>query len=342
MIVFEVDCNSHIGMGHLMRCLAIADNLKKDVLFVTRSIEAREILEEKNYKVYLSNGVYNNVFLDENIYQLISKKKKIDLCIVDSYYVNNNFFNSLRKYAKILYIDDLNLKKWDVDYLLNNNLSAFYRDYDKLYKKSKTKLFLGPKYLLLRDEFLKCSPICIKQKVNNVFISSGGSDSCKSVLRILNILIEIIELKQIHFHVLVGRLNQSLYELLELEKKYPFIKIYYNISYVDKIMKKCDLAISAAGNTLYELSYLGIPTLTYIIAANQELGARVFEKQHLIASLGYMDESFEFRLKEACVSLLNDYEKRKYYHNQMYNTMNICKEKRLITTINTIITGEKL
>ncbi|MCR5796546.1 MAG: hypothetical protein K6G63_01315 [Eubacterium sp.] len=34
-------------------------------------------------------------------------------------------------------------------------------------------------------------------------------------------------------------------------------------------MQKCDIAISAAGSTLYELCACGVPTITYTTADNQ-------------------------------------------------------------------------
>lgn len=340
MIVFEVDCNSQIGMGHIMRCMNIADNLSENILFVTRSIDAKKILEEKKYNVHLLVGNYNQIVCNQYLYELISKENPINLCIVDSYFVNNTFFHDLNKFTEILYIDDLNKKKWDVDYLLNNNLSALYHDYDRVYKNSKTRLFLGPEYLLLRDDFFQHNPISIKKTIHKIFISSGGSDSNKSILKILNFLLNLDETKYLTYYVLVGRLNQSIIELQEITKNNPSVKIFYDVAQVASIMKNCDMAISASGNTLYELSYLGIPAITYTIAENQELGAEVFVKRNLMQSIGKMDDLFELRLKDAVISFLYNYEKRKMYHENMCNIMRNCKEKKIVTVINNIIQGD--
>lgn len=320
-----------------MRCLTIADNLKEDVIFITRSLEAKKKLEEKKYKTFLAKGNYRNLIFDETIYDLIFQYQIIDLCIVDSYYVNHTFFRQLKKHMKVLYIDDLNKERWNVDYLLNSNLSAFHQNYYEIYKNSETKIFLGPKYLMLRDEFFKCTPIKINEEVSNVFISSGGSDSCGSILKILNTLIKSNVEKKIKYHVLVGRLNNSIKELREIESNNDFIKIYYDVNNVARIMEKCDIAIAAAGNTLYELSYLGIPTLAYTIAENQVFGASVFEKHNLIVSIGGMDSKFETCLKKSFDKLLKDFNSRLCYHKTMCEIMIDCKKKILIKEINDIV-----
>ena len=61
-------------------------------------------------------------------------------------------------------------------------------------------------------------------------------------------------------------------------------------------MKKCDLAISAGGSTLYELCACGTPTIQYTLADNQLGAARAFSEQGLIPWAGDirtdMEESF--------------------------------------------------
>ncbi|NLV76359.1 MAG: UDP-2,4-diacetamido-2,4,6-trideoxy-beta-L-altropyranose hydrolase, partial [Tissierellia bacterium] len=51
--------------------------------------------------------------------------------------------------------------------------------------------------------------------------------------------------------------------------KYNNVKFYMNVKNMKNLMINNDLAISAGGNTLYELCACGIPTIAIIIADNQ-------------------------------------------------------------------------
>lgn len=52
MVYIRIDVNRQIGMGHLMRCLSIADalySLGESVTFITADRKGREIVEERGY-----------------------------------------------------------------------------------------------------------------------------------------------------------------------------------------------------------------------------------------------------------------------------------------------------
>ena len=52
------------------------------------------------------------------------------------------------------------------------------------------------------------------------------------------------------------------------------------------IMKQCDFAISAAGTTLYELSAIGVPTISITFADNQLIMAETFHETDAIPYAG--------------------------------------------------------
>ena len=84
---------------------------------------------------------------------------------------------------------------------------------------------------------------------------------------------------------------------------------------MSKLMRKCDLAVSAAGSTLYELCATQTPTITYILANNQIPGAEGFERHGIMRCVGDWrtlgaDCLTELLIKES-VALAHNYEERR-------------------------------
>ena len=64
------------------------------------------------------------------------------------------------------------------------------------------------------------------------------------------------------------------------------VRVHFQLRRVADLMCQCDVAVSAAGSTLYELCACGVPTVTYVLADNQIPGARAFDRQGLIMMAG--------------------------------------------------------
>ena len=85
--------------------------------------------------------------------------------------------------------------------------------------------------------------------------------------------------------------------------------MHINEQHVADLMKKCDIAVSAAGSTLYELCACGTPTITYVMADNQRAGSEQFEKQGImLMNIGDCRNGagFTARLKRAVEELMKD------------------------------------
>ena len=222
--------------------------------------------------------------------------------LVDSYYVTERYFHELKKYTKLAYFDDLNLKCWDVDYIINYNIFASVFDYSK-YSGTNTKLLLTPKYAPLRKEFSNCTRIPQNEFVN-VFVSAGGSDPEHIIERIMQQICP--DFPNLNFHFVVGSLNPRINEIARFEG--GNITIHVDEKNMSLLMGKCDFAISAAGFTLYELCAMGIPTITYTLADNQLPAAEQFDKQGFMINVGDCRDNYSFivNMKECMFRLIND------------------------------------
>ncbi|MBS4537829.1 UDP-2,4-diacetamido-2,4,6-trideoxy-beta-L-altropyranose hydrolase [Clostridium sp. D2Q-11] len=303
-IGIRVDGGKSVGMGHLVRCLSLAKELRQNgdnVYFLSKfedGIKKIEIegfkyikLQEDNEEKIEGFHYGNKSELINEVEQLSSiiKEKNISALIVDSYNVTKECFLDLKKEVDtLIYIDDINKFSYPVDIIINGNITATDMNYERYYEKEL--LLLGAKYTLIRDEFKNLPKKVINKDIKEIMITTGGSDPYGVTLKILDSL--NLDLKKIKYNVVIG--NGFDRELIcELEERYHLnenIIFHKNPPSMSEIMLKSDIAISSGGSTIYELCATGTPAITFIYAENQESLVKKMEKEEYIKSLGWFNE----------------------------------------------------
>lgn len=300
-VAFRADGGRSVGMGHLMRCMSLAKEFKKNghiVYFISKYESGINRLQEEGFEVIpIGNGVESSTegFDYGNASELQDEAKKviaaiqtnnIDILFIDSYNVTEEYFLSIKPHVKKLaYIDDLNKFVYPVDILINGNITAEYMDYKK-YSEDEIML-LGPKYNLIRDEFMDLPERVINEQVKEIMITTGGSDPYNMSCKIANMLLEDEELCKLTINIIVGSGFTNKGELRELSKNHSNIILHENVKQISDIMLRSDIAISSGGSTLYELCACGTPTLAFIMADNQEFFVRKMDELGCVKSLGW-------------------------------------------------------
>ncbi|EPY2305686.1 UDP-2,4-diacetamido-2,4,6-trideoxy-beta-L-altropyranose hydrolase [Clostridium sporogenes] len=285
-IAIRADGGSQIGMGHIMRTLVLAKELAKtnDVFYICK-VDVPLSSKYKSGMDKVKAEGFNVVTINENNIINDLKNISVDCLITDSYDVNEEYFNLTKGMFEITgYIDDMNLHYFNVDFIINQNIGA--EEYS--YKANKdTRLFLGTNYTMLREEFRKNPNKNIKKEVQNFMITVGGADPNG----ITNIICNYVKDLEFKFHVIIGPSfkEENIKKLIYLKKLKDNINLYFNANMIE-IMNKCDIAISACGSTLYELSACQVPTLGLIIADNQQKIAYKMDERGLIYNLGWYEE----------------------------------------------------
>lgn len=336
---FRADGNSVIGWGHIMRSLSIASaacNDDAECFFVCADAKMKALIESRGFRVFVLDSDYT--IMNDEIKNLVKLLKlyKPDYMFIDSYYVSNEYFSKINSFTRLVYIDDVYTFPYNVNYLINYNIDATEQKYYELYhNRVLPYLMIGPRYTPLRSEF-KYIKSRTRERVSDVFVSVGGSDRLRFVIRIIYELLNDSELTDgMKYHFIIAGDELEKKEIYNLAQKYDWILLYENVNNMAEIMCSCDVAISAAGNTIYELCACGIPTITYILADNQIDSADEFERRGIMISAGDIRKQ-DYRcdvIIEKLKMLVNDKEKRFILSKKMNDIVDGNGAKNIIDDI---------
>ena len=327
-IVFRVDSSSQMGVGHLMRCLTLADELKKqnhNATFICRELKGNliKLIEHRVLilpvdKDFQSDDLYLSwlgATQEQDAKQTIQViHDNADLLIVDSYALDEVWHKQLKPHIKkIMVIDDLADREFDCDVLLNQNLGSQKEDYQGKVL-SDCELLLGCDYALLRPEFSELRKQ-VKEKrkgtkeIKNILISMGGSDKN-------NVTYDILQQLNNDFNVVVvlGGASQHKKMIKEYVKdKSVKVKVIVNADNMAELMLKADLAIGAGGTTSLERCCLGLPTLLYVLSVNQRVIAENLENLGAVITVRNLQDNLR--------TMLNDF---KLWHEMSDKGQSIC------------------
>ena len=296
LVYFRTDGNSHIATGHLVRCLSIADacfSLGMKVCFLVSDQESKALLQSFDpacrFPVrILETAVYDDLEkeLPEVLGMLNEAGQAEQIFFLDSYYVTEHYLSAVRAVAKVAYLDDLQLFDYPVDLLINYDVIPESRSatYQAAYQNAARTL-LGASYTPLRAQFTNLQPYC-RDRVSNILVTTGGSDPYHFCLRLIAAFRKNSFLHLCQLHVVVGRLNEDKDKLYKLADELPFLQLHENVSDMASLMASCDLAVSAAGTTLYELCAAGVPSMSFCLADNQLTAAKAFDEAGAIPCAG--------------------------------------------------------
>lgn len=252
------------GYGHLTRCLAIYQ------AFEERGIQPTFIANcDENGRKYLGNinlKIYN--WLEEND-KIIEHINGSEITLIDSYKASKDIYFCISNFVeKAVYLDDCLRIEYPKGIIINGTLGAENLPYKR---KPDQKYLLGIEYIPLRKEFWDIPNLKKNEKIQNVLITFGGQDIRNLTFTILDSLLE--SFSSFNYHVVLG----GNYKLDNLDKyKGKNVKVYFslNAEQMLRLMLKCDLAVSAAGQTIYELARVGLQTIAIGVAENQKYNIR--------------------------------------------------------------------
>ncbi len=268
-VLFRCDASKKIGLGHITRCLALADELRDRGCMVYFAIKKSNIAIEKlnhnHFKFILAPKGYFDY--QEWIAQIV-QDKKIDIFIGD---VRDGLPTEVIKTLKSdgvlsVVIDEPS------EYAKECDL-CFYPPHVKIDKTQyRGQVYQGLEYVLLRSEFYKKNKK-IKNETPNVLVMMGGSDPYNLTLKIVKQLISSD--KELQVSVILKREHKDFAKVKEVDKK---VSVYSDINNMAEFLRGIDFGVISFGMSAYELLAMKIPAIHICLDDDHWGASEFFEK----------------------------------------------------------------
>jgi len=291
-LVFRVDANNHIGAGHIMRCIALAQEWKKgggNVVFLSccESHIIRDRIVDEGFK-YIDSATLSEQDDTQNTILILNGLSQAFWLVIDGYHFSDSYFQSIREAGyQVFLFDDVNHRNTvSVDIILNQNIDAEKMKYNC---SSDTKILLGVKYALLRKDFFdyRGRQRIFPEKGNKIVVTMGGGDSENVTLEILKSL-NLINDPELDVIIIVGPSNIHMDSLIkELSSSLFKNELRISVKNMPEIMAWADLAITAGGSTCWELCFMGVPSLVVCTAENQKHVINGLNRRQIFKTLGW-------------------------------------------------------
>ncbi len=291
MFYIRTDANETIALGHLMRCLAIADAVKtlgEDVTFIKADEYENARMKEAGYAVICLDSDWRDMESELSALKDIITNYQISSILVDSYQVTTKYLEELHQLVRVFYLDDLADKAYLADVVVNYAFADQKQVYKKFYPNNQTKYLIGSIYAPLRKGFQNIKPRVIRNKISDVLVTTGGSDPFHILHLVAERLASNSKYQDICFHLVIGACvdENEAEQIMREAAQQRNIRCYHNIRNIEELMQQCDLAISAAGGTLYELCACQTPTVCFAFADNQLPGIEAMKQADIMLTIG--------------------------------------------------------
>ncbi len=293
-IIFRVNGNNRIGMGHVRRCLALAEQLKKnmpcDIAYLMKDSRiGKKYVLRYGYKI-LSSFPKNNA----------------DILITSLPQMSEEDIAELREKTKMLVcLDDSGRTQFPEGIIVRGSIVPELCKFDST---CLSTFLTGSDYMVLDKQFQDYHKRSkgLRPKVQSILVTMGGSDISNFTPLVMRAL-EKMDLANVKKTVVIGPAFPGAGRFLK-HKDFIFKR---NVSNMAELMFQADIVIAGGGMVLYELACVGTPGIILCQTDYQFWEARSFEKEGVVLNVGSKADFSEEKLITKIEELMRNYQKRK-------------------------------
>lgn len=316
-ILIRADASPQMGMGHVMRMLALAQAWRRrdgDAVFA--AVELSEALKQRleGFSVFENSGTIPGSVEDAAWTAALVQETGASWIVADGYSFGTEFQELVsRASARVAVVCDYPVDEaFACDVVINQNLSAGRNDYPSLLPEAKG--LFGSDFALLREEFVASPRKSRKPTIGvgkRLLITLGGSDPVNFSARLVRLLGPVAELEDWEIELLVGPGNVEREQLRALCQECPRITLTDAVADMGVLLEGVDAVLSAGGSTCWELCFRGLPMAVVSIAENQNAIVRALGEAEAAVDLGWHELVTDGDIISAVRGILGDPEKRR-------------------------------
>lgn len=309
-VLCRVDGGPNEGLGHLQRCLSLAEALRRQgmtVLFLAQElVDVRARVDAAGFTFLPSSWDASNAggSRDRDGVMAAASVHGCECVILDSYHIDNEYISAIRHAGFItIVIDDIAAHPFAAHLVVNGAAGSETIPYRS--SAGDTIFLLGPKYVPLHTAFLDAPARVPSPTVNRILVTVGGADAGQA----LHTILRAVDTVPAPFSVtaVIGPFA----ELHALEPVPGDYRHHLTLAraprHLRDLMTEADLAVSAGGQTLYELAACGLPTVAVQLHDNQTFNVRGLAAAGIVRDGGCVaDSDFESGLSQMVTDLIGD------------------------------------
>lgn len=306
-ITIRADGGMSIGSGHLFRMLALAEAGAQVRLVTSPEIpeQLRDLYREAGAEIVELAAQIGSA---DDVRETAAVPA--DWICLDGYNFKRTYRQELRRLtdARIMWVDDVTPEDaGEEDAIFNQNFYAA----PELYRGTSAHLLLGPRHALMRRQFRESPPRPGRSGPLTVLISLGWTVPLRYVNRALRSIAETREATGLDVRAIVlaggqTEAREALAQTIQRLSLAEAVRIQRPVSDMVGFLEGIDLAISAAGTTLFELAFCGIPAVTFPIVDNQLQAPPAYAALGLGLALGFGEALEDSALATALIQLVQD------------------------------------
>lgn len=274
-IAIRVDAATSVGLGHLKRCLSLAQALRVlgaevKLLTARHDVDVSTLVRQAGFECCEFTPPTLQADARQSVEALGAWKP--EWVLVDHYHLDAEWHQQVRESlgTRVATIDDLADRPMAPDVLIDHNFSENHSAKYRNRLSSPTEILGGPRFALLGPAYASEAPYRFRETVHSIGIFMGGTDPINASVLALEACREYAGFKG-PIEIATTSANPHFAALKAACARWPDTTLLVDQQELSGFFSRHDLQVGAGGGATWERCCMGVPTLALICADNQKV-----------------------------------------------------------------------
>lgn len=277
-VAIRADGGGGIGLGHVMRTIPVAEALHDrgcEVVYLSASNLTGSVVERYGFGCERLDCEIGDTDAEVQLMCDLVRKEGLDFVFVDSFYVNNDYFKVLSRVCPVGTFGYGERFSEGLSLIVSYLACTDYGWYEREFAHRGISALVGSSYVPVRREFAALRELDLHGAAKGILLSAGGSDEFGVIGALLEKLVNSPLVQDRDIHVVIGAASRCGRSLRDVYGSDPHVVLHENVEHMSEVFALCDIAITAAGYTVFELAVSHIPMVAFAVSDDQARNGKV-------------------------------------------------------------------